>query len=35
MSEFWKKILSTLLPVVIKIMELLLNIDINDDDKIG
>lgn len=35
MSDFWKKILSMVLPIVIKIMEKLLNLDIDGDGDIG
>lgn len=35
MSDFWKKILEEILPIVIKILEKLLNIDIDGDNKNG
>ena len=35
MSDFWKKILGMLLPIVIKILEILLKIDIDGDGDIG
>ena len=35
MSDFWKKILEQILPIVIKILEKLLDIDIDGDNKNG
>lgn len=35
MSDFWKNILTVVLNLVVKIVEKLLDIDINDDGKNG
>lgn len=35
MSDFWKKILEQILPIVIKILEKLLDVDIDGDNKNG
>lgn len=35
MSDFWKNILKQVLPICIKIIEKLLDVDIDGDDKTG